>query len=312
MTTDELIKTIESIIARLKDSHDPEDDRIELKSQWYKLRDGEHVNPRAQNEFLKDLVALANAPGATSLIIIGVDRTGDVKSSGFSQCGLRDKPDLRGLVIRHVDWPVEFTLHEVPYPMPDKTPIISVIEIPSSRSKPHVIRHYVSPSGQEFQNYIPIRKLTGTCSASRGDLDAMYLDRAQIVPDYALELSAHKPRFRVSTAPTVLTIEFPFVFQNSGQKPIAIVEAYLELYLDQSAARFRIQSYEDEAGKSFFEQKYLAIEPGKMRTLSLISADRIPSEHAVALAKNRNAAFVVSCTDSSGHGYRSALLERSQ
>ena len=310
MTIEDIVNAIEAAVLRLEDGNNPEDDRLEIKSQWYKLRDPAGKPTPAQIEFLKDLCALANAPGATALLMIGIDKTGKIVNSPFSQCGLRDKVDLRSMVIKYVESPVEFTLHELPYPRTPPSSIVSVIEIPPSRSKPHIIGQYTTASGTAVQNYIPIRKLTGTFAANRSDLNGMYLDTARIVPEYALELSGDRARFLVSTTTSSLTIKFPLVFQNTGQNPIALVEAYVEVYSQDRAARFRIVSYDDGTGERFITEHYLTIEPDKVRTLTLKCHQQISSVEPFSLLEDKKFQFVVSCSDSHGRIYNSNMLTR--
>jgi hypothetical protein len=83
MTTEELLKKIESVVLRVQDGQNPEDDRVELKSQWYLFRDSTGNDARSQNEFLKDLVALASAQGSTALRAVG-ERQNPLRFDSFS------------------------------------------------------------------------------------------------------------------------------------------------------------------------------------------------------------------------------------
>lgn len=298
----------------------PEEEKLELKSRWYSLRNSDDkIDPRAQNEFLKDLVALANTPGLDGYLIIGMDEQGGLNSSPFSSSGLKDQTEIRNLVVKNVDTPVEFTLHEIPITDSSSTKIISILEVPMSSDRPHVIHRHVTPKGCEIQNYIPIRKSTGVYAANRNDLELMYHERTHLNPEYALEISSYKPRFSVSSSTQGLSLEFQLVFHNTGEKGIAIAEAEIEILPDQQLAtdqpyKILLDSYITEASNghsSFFRSRHFVIESGKLETLAVSFSLRLPGDTPSRISNHKSFRFLVRATDTNGKQYQSKILERS-
>lgn len=320
MTESDLQKKIQQLCLRIASGQNPEDNKLEIKSQWYSLKNKENKNDtRAQNEFLKDLVALANTTGLDGYLVIGIDSQGELKDSPFSSSGLKDQTDLRNLVIKSVDTPVDFTMCEISIPHSGTTIIVSVLEVPFSNDRPHVIGRYVTPSGFEIQNYIPIRKLTGVFAASRNDLELMYFERAHHSLEYALELSSHKPKFFVSSSNEGLTIEFQLVFHNTGEKTIAIVEAEIEILPDQrlgieEPCKTRLDWYKGDITKGYhysFSLHPLVIESSKLQNVSVAFSPRFPNDITTKISNHTSLRFLVRAIDTNEKEYLSKILQRS-
>ncbi len=320
MNESDLQKKIEYLRLRIASGQNPEDNKLELKSRWYSLKNtDDKIDPHAQNEFLKDLVALANTPGLDGFLIIGMDEQGGLNNSPFSLSGLKDQTEIRNLVVKNVDTPVEFILHEIPIADSGSTKIISIFEVPLSNDRPHVIHRYVTPKQGEIQNYIPIRKSTGVFAANRNDLELMYHERTHLNPEYALEISSYKPRFLVGSSIQGLSLEFQLVFQNTGEKGIAVAEAEIEILPDQQLAtdqpyKIRLDSYKTETsyGHSYlFSSRPFVIESGKLGTLSASFSLRLPGDAPTRISNDKSFRFLIRATDTNGKQYQSKILERS-
>ena len=227
---------IQVIISKIREGIDIENPKIEIKREWYKLKGQDRdASSKAENEFLKDLVALANTPGMNGFLIIGISSDGIVNDSPFSNSGLRDQSDLYNLVVKRVDEPVYFELQQVPYNDNDNVKVITVIKVPPSLSKPHVIRRYVTSRGNEIQNFIPIRKGTSINSANKYDLEYMTYDRKNIEqPEYALDIMVYEPKLAFNMSGNKIDVHFQIVFINYGRKPIGITGGELILVGDST------------------------------------------------------------------------------
>ncbi len=229
MQKQDLEKYINHLILRVRNSEQVEENKIELKSEWYNFLDT--VNKKqVESEFLKDLVAIANTTGPTGYLIIGInEKTGELKNSPFSECGFNEISYLQKLVVKSVDKPVDFEYVELSIEDNSEIFIIGVFIIPPSLDKPHVISYYLTKKGKEIINFIPVKKATGIHPANRSDIELMYYDRKNIEPEYALEIKSYKPQLVINASQNKVKIEFQVCFQNYGRKPITIVEVLLHI-----------------------------------------------------------------------------------
>lgn len=251
-SNEELERFVSNLAAQLRAGVRPEEPKLEYKGQWPNLRE-----KNGQMEFLKDLVAMANTPGPTGYIIYGLDESGLVTDGSLQQSGLKDWVEVHQMVVKHVDHPVTFEPTTV-FPDGSSTPV-SVLVVPPSLEKPHVIRLWVAPKGEERQNYIPIRKASGIFPASKSDIEFMLYDRKNVEPDYALDILAFSPHVAVNLdLNQALTFRLPVALQNYGKRPVAIVSGELEVVRETLVALggtsfmctpqellFDLESYED-------------------------------------------------------------------
>ncbi|WCN36484.1 helix-turn-helix domain-containing protein [Aneurinibacillus uraniidurans] len=175
---EDVIRYIEMARAREK----VENPKIELKREWWKLEGVE-----GQEEFIKDVAAMVNTPGEDGYFIIGIDEeNGELYDAPFPSEGKYNDPAKLGqLVYRKIQEPM--TIESYPYIVEGRT--IYVLEVPRSFNKPHIIKQH-----KNIQNFIPIRKSTGTRPADKFDLDLMYLERNKIVvPPYRLDVHVANP-----------------------------------------------------------------------------------------------------------------------
>lgn len=169
------VEDIQKYSRILKNGGTVENPKVELKRQWW-----DFSQARGRNEFLKDITAIANTPGEDGYIIIGIDEDGAFFNAPFPAGAYNDPSKISGLIYRKIVEPmdVEFYEHEV-----DGKNIV-VVHIPKSQNKPHVMKYF-----NDRQHYIPIRKGTSVCPASKYDLDLMYAERNRLViPPYKLDI----------------------------------------------------------------------------------------------------------------------------
>ena len=229
MNEEEIKKRVQHWISVLRNKGKVEESKVELKREWPLLQQSNsELRQIAESEFAKDLAAIANASGPGGLLIYGIGEDGTVFDAPFRSTGYRDHTDLTNLVVRLVDLPINFELKEVIWDDAGQGKTISVISIPPSQDKPHVIRCHLSKKNKPIGNYIPIKKDTGTWPASRSDIEGMFYDRKYIEPEYSIEMTVLGRglilNYRESRE---LEADKQVVFQNTGRRISVIRESKL-------------------------------------------------------------------------------------
>lgn len=232
-TEEQLKQFVEDLHLKAKAGLKPEGVKTELKGSWYNLDKSQTGNEYKINvsKFLKAITALANTYGLTGYLVIGIDETnGVITDSPFVKSGLKDKSDLYGLIVKNVDKPIRYENHEIVTSIDGTEKIITVITVPPSLDKPHVIAVHTAKSGQEVTNFIPVKKDTGTFAASRTDIDLMYYDNQNIVPEYAINLRTYRgSSIDIKHQGASIGIDMPVIFENFGRKPIILIDCELKV-----------------------------------------------------------------------------------
>ena len=222
-------KYILELSKKLKTLDESEKRKLEFKSKWYDLKVKRDIE-----EFVLDVTAMANTPGPVGYIIIGMREDGTLTDSPISNSNLKDESYIQHLVTKKVNLGVQFNIET--FEVQNKT--ISVVVIPPSLDKPHVIKNYIkydkhNKKISERDNYIPVRHGTTVGPANKTDIEYMYYDRKNIVPDYKLAFLPieQKPIINQKSKrnDTWLTITKRFIVQNIGRYPVAISKAHLKL-----------------------------------------------------------------------------------
>jgi hypothetical protein len=264
----ELSKLIEQIVFRLKNGEQVEENKLELKSVWYNFSD-QGQRKKAESEFLKDICAIANTPGPTGYLIIGInEKNGQVKNSPFSECNLREITELRNLIVKKVDRPIDFEFKEIKIKVELEDIIFSVFMIPPSLEKPHIIGLYISSTDKETQNFIPVKKNTAIYPANRSDIEFMYYDRKNVEPEYAMDILTYNPLISLSGTRDDFNMSFQLCLQNYGRKPITIVKLDL-IVLNKSSDKLfdevigSLYTYKLDASinskEYYFTQNYIVV-----------------------------------------------------
>jgi len=259
MTKEEIESRIVSYIYQSQEGLEIENPKVDFKREWYDLKEKEQIN-----EFLKDTTAIANTVGLDGFIVIGYDEKQRIfYSSTFSDSKLRDTSDLNGLINKRVDR--LFTINSYDIEIDDNK--LSVIHIPPSFDKPHVIRNYTTfdKSGNEktkFEHRIFVRKGTSVYPASKYDLDFMYYDRKNILPEYELHGSYHVGSCKFARDQKgFMSLQIGLNFENTGRRPIAITQIRIHFYVfGGSDENERLTFISDEKIKS----ENIVIQPGHL------------------------------------------------
>ena len=68
---------------------------------------------------------------------------------------------------------------------------MSILHIPPSFDKPHLIKNYKNEKGREEQHRIFVRHGSTTRLANKYDIDFMNYDKKNLVPEYRINLSSY-------------------------------------------------------------------------------------------------------------------------
>ena len=274
MNREEIYSQVKSYIELSKSGLEIENPKLDFKSTWYNLKEIKGIN-----EFLKDTSAIANTFGPDGLIIIGFDEKAKILSNvSFKDTGLNDTTYIIDLINRRVDRLFNINIIEIQLDGLN----IGVIHIPPSIDKPHVIRNYQSYDKdgklKEEQNKIFIRRGTQTYPASKYDIELMFYDRKNIVPEYKVQTSFHSKHLYLNikynqsniafneskTYP--LTAEIPITLENLGMRPVSIRKLYLTLLIFEDARDNEMIKLELTNN---YEHEPITIHPGHIVTLRL-------------------------------------------
>lgn len=166
------IERLLSIIERKRQGLSVESSNLDLKRKWWNLSSSE-----GKWEFIKDICSMANTPTGDSSIIIGVKSNGSLVDSPLPM----DEANIQSIYKDKVNPKPLLEIRE--FDMEGKK--ISVVNIPHSKNRPHVISKY---KGKD-RAWIPIRVGTSTQSALKADLDEMsreqYSSNAKLIVSFA-------------------------------------------------------------------------------------------------------------------------------
>jgi len=229
MQREEIISLVKDYISQSQQGLEIEHPKFDFKSRWYDLKSIAGIS-----EFLKDTSAIANTFGLDGFVVIGFnDKENTFSSSPFSTSGLSDTSAIPDLVTKHVDrqYPIDY------YETTIEDNTIGILHLAPSIDKPHVIRNYKVTSGKDVReesNKIFIRKGSQTRTANKHDIELMFYDRKNIVPDYDIHISFHSGAFKqdyASRHSDTLPIHLKIVLniENAGRRPAAICRIDLTL-----------------------------------------------------------------------------------
>jgi len=223
MNFEEVKKEISSLLSLSLSGQEIENPKVDCKRQWYNFNSEED-----KSKFLKDSSSIANTVGLDGFIIIGYDEKNKTFfDAAFSDCGLRDTSDLNGIINKNVNRFYDISNHDIVYDGHK----LSILHIPPSFDKPHVLTCY-----KNFKNGIPkeekhrifVRKGTSSDYATKYDLEFMYYDRKNVIPEYDISTSMNLDKMELY--PNIyqneiygVRLQVKFTFENIGRRPIAIV-----------------------------------------------------------------------------------------
>lgn len=223
--------------------HKLETNKFELKREWYKLNwktrqeNGTTIYNKGYFEFLKDITSIINSNGGDSgFIVIGIDSENKkIIDTKMEDSGLDDSSKVKDIIISNVDTPFTVDIDYI-YIEGKK---LSIIHIPTSLHKPHIILRYFSSGNQKFENEIFVRSGSGTSIATKADLDRMYWERGNIVLPEKLFLTINTSvsGFEARTMSDFddnsrLDFSLYLGFSNQGMRPSTIYAIEFDLILE--------------------------------------------------------------------------------
>lgn len=246
---------LSSIIEKLRAGINVEGTNVDIKQQWWDLR-------LDLDEFLKDICAMGNSHGGDSYILVGFNKAG----STFNAPLPLDEADIQA---KHKDkiepkLRIEISEHKIE----DK--IISIIKIPRSLNRPHIIKKY-----KQQANWIPIRFGSSTLAASRSDIEAMYAERAK-ASQPRLKVSFHEEALSWANFAGYMGASFAvrLNFDNyDGETPEIITKIYL---LEKSGERWTTTHFKFERDNIKIDEPFFIPERKILTNILLYLSDRLP------------------------------------
>lgn len=240
---DSIKEYVKSKIIQFLAGHKLETNKFELKREWYKLNsytvqdNGQKTRHKDYYEFLKDITSIINSNGGDSgFIVIGVDsKKVKLFDTKIEDSGLDDSSLINDIIVSNVE--TRFTIDVDYVNVNGKN--LSVIHIPTSLDKPHIVLEYCSPAKQKFKNEIFVRSGSGTSIATKADLDRMYWERGNIVLPEKLFLTINTSvsGFEARTMSDFddnsrLDFSLYLGFSNQGMRPSTIYAIEFDLILE--------------------------------------------------------------------------------
>lgn len=235
MTREEVKQTVWKYLQQSLAKQEIEHAKFEVKTTWYKLKQKKDIS-----EFIKDTSAMANTFGPDGFIVIGYNHSErKFTPARFSDCGLKDVTDLRSLVNKRVEQIFDFELYDVDI----EGKLISIIHIPPSLTKPHVIKNYQTFNNEDIfkreeQHRIFVRKTGGVAIATKYDIDLMYYDQKNITPDYRVIITVSNVGLNInpiySGSPRLcqgIEARIPLTIENVGKRPVSLSRMLITLPL---------------------------------------------------------------------------------
>ncbi len=214
MIHNDIVKIVAQHINLARQNSDEEYRKVEFKFKWYDLKKEPEIM-----EFLKDVCSMVNAFGPDGYLIIGFDAKLGFNKSTIKDANIRDETEMIDLISSRVDRMFHLTVYDVIF----EGHSLSVIHIPPSIDKPHVIPKYKTwdKKGNERieEHKIWVRYGKSCRTASRNDLELMIYDRKNIFPEYKLIITLLKKDLLFSTVNTCTCVA---TIENVGTRPVAI------------------------------------------------------------------------------------------
>ena len=267
MTREEIEQIVLSYIKQSSSGLEIENPKFDFKAKWYDLTKKKDIN-----EFLKDTSAIANTFGLDGLIVIGYDNKANTyHDTKFQDSKLSDTSKITDLINKRVDRLFEINIYDLLIEGHN----LSAIHIPPSIDKPHVISNYQTfeKSGdikKEEQHKIFVRKGTSTFPASKNDIELMFYDRKNVIPDYKVLSSYHADSLNINISGPILAgvkqvsglnCTISLTLENLGRRPVAITEISIQLTIWEDPSYFEKIDFTSEI---MYKSNNIVIQPNEI------------------------------------------------
>lgn len=223
---EEVILKAKELIEASKAGFEKESPKIDFKYKWYNL-----ISKYGKNELAKDMSSIANTVGLDGYIIIGFNEKNKLSQNApFEDSGLNDTADVTNLLLGKVSNLFQFQIIGFEH----KGYEYHVIHIPPTFNKPIVIPEYTkySPTDAKISDYkqqIFLRNNTTTIVATKYDIDFMYYDNKNIIPDYDFKVDAINFKLKYFKEKNAELVALYFTIENIGRRPIAVKKMTIQL-----------------------------------------------------------------------------------
>lgn len=212
-----VITSVQQLLAGAK----LETNKFEWKAKWYGFNCKNSSNIEIDKyEFCKDICGIANSYGIEDgFIVIGVDERNlgllptDIADSGFTQ------DQIKNLIYSNIDKPVAIDIDYV-----EVNGIrLSVVHIPVSLDKPHLVSRFITKRGHEQENVIFIRSASASSNANKGQIETMFWERKNSLIERKVEVSILKGSVAFSRlVDDMILMHIGLSIENRGSRPLAI------------------------------------------------------------------------------------------
>lgn len=215
MDIEKLKATVKAFISQAQAGASIENPKFDFKRKWPDLQDSQGIST-----FLRLVTSLANSVGPEGIVVYGFDeKSNEFHDAKFTDCGLKDTSQLNGLIVKRVD--KAFILNCVDIDIEGHS--LSVIQIPVSFDKPHVIKSYEkkSNSGPVKEDHrIFVRKGSASELATKYDLDLMYYDQKNFILDYDLRITSGS--IGIFEKDNKYRFQMRYIIENTGRRIVGI------------------------------------------------------------------------------------------
>lgn len=225
MNREEIEKMVSSYIEQSLGGLTIENSKFDFKREWYDLTSEKDIQ-----EFIKDTTSMVNTFGPDGIIVIGFDD----KNKEFNESKVPiDPSDIINLVNKRVDRLFEINTYDIKF----QEHSLSIIHIPPSMDKPHIIRNHKTyhKDGTEknsYQNVSLVRKNTRTDFSTRYDLDLMLWDNKNVIPEYRILSSYSLDLLHFSQYDDELPkFTIYLTLENTGKRPVGIISMKIKFKL---------------------------------------------------------------------------------
>lgn len=251
MNRDQIKSTVTDHLNQALAGLESEHPKFDFKFKWYNLKE-----KKDENEFLKDTTAMANTVGLDGFIVIGFDdKSMKFNDSTFSDSELKDSNEINSLIVKRSS--EAFDLNTYDFEIDNHK--LSVIHIPPCLHKPILIKNFQTfdKNGnikKEEKQRTFVRKNTSTFPASKYDIDLMYYDRKNIIPDYELFIDIISFSSRDYKDGTT-QLEIGFTIENIGRRALSISKLVVDV--DKGYMFDLISIANDKGARSHFHNQII-------------------------------------------------------
>jgi len=225
--------------------------KIDFKYKWYNLKDS-----YGENEFIKDVTAIANSRGENDgFIIIGfAEKSNKFNPSKFADSGLKDAAELINLIEKNCS--DIFEVDVIPIKIDGND--LNVIHIFNVNDKPIVIskfKKFYKKDVRGFkkgefksicENCIFIRKGPKNLVATKKDIEFMFKKKWNIAIDFDYQIELLKHKFSKQTNGQGLkeeVLEIELVIENLGQQSFTIKSYDDLIFEDEEKTKVRFMPF---------------------------------------------------------------------